>query len=66
MTDTDAGDSPDQSWAARVRAHEQAVQGGDPQALRSAQQDLRDRLGTHGLSPAEAELLGQITMVLNE
>lgn len=65
-TDNEAAGSSDESWATRVQAHEQAVQGHDSQALRAAQQDLRTRLETHGLSPAEAELLGQITMVLDE
>lgn len=53
-----------EAWSSRVRAHEQAIQTGNSDALRAAREELLNRLETHGLTPAEAERLGQITMVL--
>lgn len=61
---TDAVSPAEDPWAVRLRAHEQAVQTRNPEALRAAEEELRARLEKHGLSPAEAELLGQITMTL--
>jgi hypothetical protein len=58
--------SRDDAWALRVRQLEQDVNGGDTEQLHAAQVALRERAEEHGLSPAEAELLGQINMALGQ
>lgn len=60
----DQPSTADEAWTARLRRFEDGVARRDAEELRAAQALLRERAETHGLSPAEAELLGQINMTL--